>query len=854
MPGGYGSYHNGCAVGVFWDSIEFNLDGSQARITNARIKIDRSQNINDSTNKLSWSGGAISDGSSSNINLDGSGEKTVKSCTETWCDLSYTGTTSHGFNAEFSGIGAAGTTLTVNKSITYPQRLFNQPEAPVFIGVGFTGSLGNFTIEWVNNSTTEAPWTTLDLYRVEVDSGITTMISVPSPSTATSIDQIGLDPTKQYWWQLVATNNRGSTQSPDSGTTPDPLHAMSMDYSSCAIGEAVTFTIDKHGSSYNSKIRIDDQVAYDTGAETSVVYTFSQNPWSGKMSKVTSKSFTVYLDTYTTGDVLIGTFTYLITVTVPNTEPYIPNCDTPTITETITDISTAFTAGTYIQGYSVIRVACNGSAGDSATITKKEVIVNGFTYDVTALGYTDIPVTWNTSPTAQSRVTDSRSRVSTSATVVVKGYAYSKPVITTFKAERCNNTGILTNDGTYVKFTINVAATSVNDGTEKNKLNYTVKSVDKIPSSADLTNKFTDIPLTYSGTTEALGAGAYSTSASYSFIITVSDKLASSTTTRIVSIPTEIVPLSIGNNGIAVGKVYNDPTKALDVVGNVLLTGNVEITGTLTGGSHNHNNLYYTESEIDNLLLTKQAVGSYAEASHTHPFSNITHTDLDNGIDLNTLTSKGLYHQGDDIQAAGGSNYPEACAGMLEVFSPNATFIYQRYTTYQGYLNRVWVRSYYNGTWTTWTTDNRMRYRGKMSRSSGLAYSAATWTKMSMFTLDYNENMTGMDVADGSYNITIPGQYDILFQTRWQYYGSVYSRSVAIVKGGSAPATDASNVLATVTHSGSDWLISQCLAMDVTLAADEYVTFWVRSATASTINQVNTTIPGWSYATISKRA
>ena len=93
----------------------------------------------------------------------------------------------------------------------------------------------------------------------------------------------------------------------------------------------------------------------------------------------------------------------------------------------------------------------------------------------------------------------------------------------------------------------------------------------------------------------------------------------------------------------------------------------------------------------------------------------------------------------------------------------------------------------------------------------------------------------------------------ILASSRWL----AISKINPPIKSGSivlTSSTDASNVLATVTHSESDWLISQCLAMDVTLAADEYVTFWVRSATASTINQVNTTIPGWSYATISKRA
>ena len=211
MPGGWGTYHNGCAVGVFWDGIELSADGGSARITNARVRIDRNQNINDSSNKLTWSGGAIADGSDSNINVDGSGEKTVKSCTETWVPLSYTGTTTRDFDADFSGINYAGTTLTVDKTVTYPQRLYNLPATPAFVGVGYTGSLGNFTVNWVNGSTAEAPWTTLTLSRVEVDTGVVTTISIPSPTTATSYAQTGLDPIKQYYWRLAASNSRGAS-------------------------------------------------------------------------------------------------------------------------------------------------------------------------------------------------------------------------------------------------------------------------------------------------------------------------------------------------------------------------------------------------------------------------------------------------------------------------------------------------------------------------------------------------------------------------------------------------------------------------------------------------------------------
>jgi hypothetical protein len=46
--------------------------------------------------------------------------------------------------------------------------------------------------------------------------------------------------------------------------------------------------------------------------------------------------------------------------------------------------------------------------------------------------------------------------------------------------------------------------------------------------------------------------------------------------------------------------------------------------------SHTHDDRYYTETEVNNLLAGKQAAGSYAAASHTHDASNITSGTLAN--------------------------------------------------------------------------------------------------------------------------------------------------------------------------------------------------------------------------------
>lgn len=121
MAGKWGSSKNGIAVGFFYDSIQMNAAGTQARIVGGRIRIRRGVNIVDSTNSLSWSGGAVSDGSSSNLNLNGSGDKTIKSVTGQWQTLS---TTTPAVKAtasvSLSGVNYAGGTLTVSVTVTYP--------------------------------------------------------------------------------------------------------------------------------------------------------------------------------------------------------------------------------------------------------------------------------------------------------------------------------------------------------------------------------------------------------------------------------------------------------------------------------------------------------------------------------------------------------------------------------------------------------------------------------------------------------------------------------------------------------------------------------------------------------------
>lgn len=222
MAGGYGSKKNGVRIGVFWDGIILSSDGSQARITDAHINIDRDQNIVDSTNNLSWGGSAVTNGSDANINVSGSGAERIKSCSETWVTLDYGSTKTVTFTASMSGVDYAGGTLSVSKSITLPARAVDPPAAPS----AFTATLdmpnAQATLAWTNNPTTNAPYEYIEIERTS-NGGVTWVAFGVIPGSLNSFTDTGLAVNSRYRWRIRATNASGDSvyvESADVITTP----------------------------------------------------------------------------------------------------------------------------------------------------------------------------------------------------------------------------------------------------------------------------------------------------------------------------------------------------------------------------------------------------------------------------------------------------------------------------------------------------------------------------------------------------------------------------------------------------------------------------------------------------------
>lgn len=120
-------------------------------------------------------------------------------------------------------------------------------------------------------------------------------------------------------------------------------------------------------------------------------------------------------------------------------------------------------------------------------------------------------------------------------------------------------------------------------------------------------------------------------------------------------------------------------------------------------------------------------------------------------VNLNSYTSTGLFHQPSTANAASGSNYPVALAGMLEVIA-DGSIIYQKYTVYDSSHN-VYVRTYYSGSWFTWTRVLDSTDLTTINANLALKLNAATYTAADilakLITVDGSGSGLDADTIDG---------------------------------------------------------------------------------------------------------
>ena len=185
--------------------------------------------------------------------------------------------------------------------------------------------------------------------------------------------------------------------------------------------------------------------------------------------------------------------------------------------------------------------------------------------------------------------------------------------------------------------------------------------------------------------------------------------------------------------------------------------GHTHTKSEITDFAHNHDDRYYTESEVDSKLNGKSNTGHthddryYTESemntklagksdtSHSHT-THLT-TEIAASTNLNTLTTAGWYKCSTNATAAGLTNCPTKNAFAMEVLSNAGVtqIVYEFVTSGQ----KIYTRNYYDSTWSAWQriyTEANKPTLGEL----GAAASSHTHTKSQI--TDFPSSMPASDV------------------------------------------------------------------------------------------------------------
>ena len=204
--------------------------------------------------------------------------------------------------------------------------------------------------------------------------------------------------------------------------------------------------------------------------------------------------------------------------------------------------------GKYIQGKSQLDVAITASGKFGATISSYSTVINGVTY-TSASFRTDAALPAGTY-TVTTTVTDSRG-FTNSASASLTVYAYNKPELqpygsnTEVKLYRSDNSGSATNTSTQLWLAVKAVYTDL-DGTNTATLKVRSKQ-----TGTSTWGSWSTLTMT-SNAYNALITGTFAITNAYDLQVQLSDLVGEAAVINF-SIPTEDVPLDLGEGGQAVG-------------------------------------------------------------------------------------------------------------------------------------------------------------------------------------------------------------------------------------------------------------------------------------------------------------
>lgn len=248
-------------------------------------------------------------------------------------------------------------------------------------------------------------------------------------------------------------------------------------------------------------------------------------------------------------------------ITVTAGANIIPQYDAVTATEATPGL--AANIGAYVKNLTTLALAITNPRGMyGASITSYKITVAGQT--INSQTGTTAPIAQSGTLTVTATVTDSRGRYTTK-TINVTVLDYAPPKFISVSYQRALSTGVVNDQGTYIKLFLNASVSSLmGGGTQRNALK--IQLFYRLRGASTWTAQAAAFPGGISYNSSALMTGQFSVEQAFEIRVDISDDFMTSTTT--LTVPTaDIFMHWNGRLGVGIGKFHQQGS--LDVLGDI---------------------------------------------------------------------------------------------------------------------------------------------------------------------------------------------------------------------------------------------------------------------------------------------
>ena len=313
--------------------------------------------------------------------------------------------------------------------------------------------------------------------------------------------------------------------------------ASSFSFSSYSnLGSAVNITIDRKSTNFTHVVKYSfagsAAATVTSNAATSSTFTPPLS-LASQIPNSTTGSLTVYVTTMNGSTQIGSTVTKSVNLGVPSS--VVPTMGAPTATKVDNGVPSDW--GVYVQSVSKCTVKINSAAGAYGSTIRSYSITGGGLNSTSSSATTGVLASSGTI-TFTCKITDSRGRTA-SKTVSISVVAYSAPSIKV-SAERCDASGNVAGDGTYLKVTADYTIASVSSKNSVSSKKVTCNGVSNT---------------TFADNTAFVFAANVSIGSTYILTASVTDALGKSASAS-VEIPTSLRIINVRKTkkGLAIGK------------------------------------------------------------------------------------------------------------------------------------------------------------------------------------------------------------------------------------------------------------------------------------------------------------